>query len=154
MPTVKVIRIIQYEGTEEAVRKAIQLSKALGEHQYNGYVMTVAEHSNELPQLVELLPEQVENDLKRGSKFMSEFSTEDTGPFIDALRERDEGLGRIQISTPASREKGRQDAEIEEYAIKIYNSWKHHEGWVPWVTCGNSTMQGNARQVARRDLKL
>lgn len=89
MSIVKVIRIIQYEGTEEAVRKAIQLSKSLGEHQYNGYVMTVAEHSNELPQLVELLPEQVENDLKRGSKFNSEksgLSSED-GPFIRAMLE-------------------------------------------------------------------
>lgn len=90
MPTiVKVIRIIQYEGTEEAVRKAIQLSKSLGEHQYNGYVMTVAEHSNELPVLIELLPEQVENDLKRGSKFNPELlglSAED-GPFIRAFKE-------------------------------------------------------------------
>lgn len=131
--TVKVIRIIQYEGTEEAVRKAIQLSKSLGEHQYNGYVMTVAEHLNELPQLIELLPEQVENDLRRGSKFNPEvlgLSDED-GPFIRALAEK---------------------TKVEEYAIKIYNSWSYREGWVPWVIGGNSTMQTHARDVARRDL--
>lgn len=55
----KVIRVIVYEGTEEAVRRAIQLSKSLGVHQYTEYTMTVAEHLNELPPLVKLTDEQV-----------------------------------------------------------------------------------------------
>lgn len=178
---VKVIRIVQYEGTEEAVRKAIQLSQTLGVRQCQGYTLTIAEHLNELPQLVELLPEQVLNDLKRSSKFMEEFSTEESGPFIDALKERESlvprpvgcccppkgyesswaagpcpvhhGLRNLQISTPASRERA-QDALIEAKAIEIYNSWEVLDGWVPWVTCGNSTMQGNARREARIALKL
>lgn len=133
MPTVKVIRIIQYEGTEEAVRKAIQLSKRLGVHQCNGYVMTIAEHRNELPQLIELLPEQVQNDIKRSSSFLDEFSVEPSGPFIEALQEK---------------------AKIEELAEDIYNSWNKMQNWVPWVTNGNSIMQDNARRQARIELRL
>lgn len=128
MPTVKVIRIIQYEGTEEAVRKAIQLSKSLGVHQYSGYQMTVAEHLNELPQLVELMDTQIENDLKRSNSSMSERSTKTTGPFVYAM--------------------------IENRAIELYDSWHEMDGWIPWVIAGNSLMQDEARRVARKELKL
>lgn len=130
MNQVTVIRIVQYEGTEEAVRSAIQKSMTLGVRQCAGYTITIAEHLNELPELIELLDVQVENDLKRASKFSAEFHgvSENSGPFLDAL--------------------------IEEKAVEIYNSWKELDGWVPWVTCGNSTMQGNARREARIALKL
>lgn len=64
MSTVKVIRILQYEGTEEAVRKAIQLSKSLGVHQYSGYQMTVAEHINELPQILEVTEQDIKKALE------------------------------------------------------------------------------------------
>ena len=87
--TVKVIRIIQYEGTEEAVRGAIQKSMTLGVRQCAGYTITVAEHLNELPELFELLDVQVENDLKRASKFSAEFHgiSEEPGPFTQALQD-------------------------------------------------------------------
>lgn len=45
----KVIRVLVYEGTEEAIRGAIQKSKTLGIHQFCGYTLTMAEHLNELP---------------------------------------------------------------------------------------------------------
>lgn len=45
----KVIRVLVYEGTEEAIRSAIQQSKTLGIHQFCGYTLTMAEHLNELP---------------------------------------------------------------------------------------------------------
>ena len=50
----KVIRVIVYEGTEEALRKTIAKSKSLGVHVYSGYSMTIGEHLNELPELVTL----------------------------------------------------------------------------------------------------
>lgn len=50
----KVVRVIVYEGTEEALRKAMALSKSLGVHIYSGYSMTIGEHLNELPELVTL----------------------------------------------------------------------------------------------------
>lgn len=179
--TVKVIRIVQYEGTEEAVRSAIQKSMTLGVRQCAGYTITIAEHLNELPPAVEMFDFMVEDALKGASVLLYDFSTEESGPFIDALKERESlaprpvgcccppkgheglwaagpcpvhhGLRNLQISTPASRERA-QDALIEAKAIEIYNSWKELDGWVPWVTCGNSTMQGNARREARIALKL
>ena len=45
----KVIRVLVYEGTEEAIRDAIKKSKSLGIHQFCGYTLTMAEHLNELP---------------------------------------------------------------------------------------------------------
>ena len=45
----KVVRVLVYEGTEEAIRSAIQQSKTLGIHQFCGYTLTMAEHLNELP---------------------------------------------------------------------------------------------------------
>lgn len=50
----KVVRVIVYEGTEEALRQTIAKSKSLGIHVYSGYSMTIGEHLNELPPLVEL----------------------------------------------------------------------------------------------------
>lgn len=133
MPTVKVIRILQYEGTEEAVRKAIQLSKSLGVHQYSGYQMTVAEHLNELPELVEVPDERVQKVLEG-----------ELIPFV---------APRLSDSLYAINQKN-EDWLVEEHAKLIYNSWMHRDGWVPWVTLGNSTMQDKARAAARQDLKL
>lgn len=64
-----VIRIIKYEGNEEAVRNAIRLSKDLGLHSFPGnqltgsWSMTIAEHYNDLPKLVELTEEEVERSM-------------------------------------------------------------------------------------------
>lgn len=56
----KVIRIVQYEGTEEAVRAAIQKSMPLGVKECVGYSITIAEHLNELPTLLPMPAEDVE----------------------------------------------------------------------------------------------
>ena len=56
----KVIRIIQYEGTEEAVRAAIQKSMPLGIKDCIGYTITIAEHLNELPTLLPIPAEDVQ----------------------------------------------------------------------------------------------
>lgn len=56
----KVIRIIQYEGTEEAVRAAIQKSMPLGVKDCINYTITIAEHLNELPNLLPVSAEDVE----------------------------------------------------------------------------------------------
>lgn len=61
--TVKVIRIVQYEGTEEAVRSAIQKSMPLGIKECTGYTMTIAEHFNNLPPLVQISEEDVQASL-------------------------------------------------------------------------------------------
>lgn len=45
----KVIRVLVYEGTEEAIRSAIQKSMTLGIRHCTGYTLTIAEHLNELP---------------------------------------------------------------------------------------------------------
>lgn len=64
-----VIRVIKYEGDEAAVRNAIQLSKKLGKHSFpgnpliGGWSMTIAEHYNDLPKLVELTEEEVERSM-------------------------------------------------------------------------------------------
>lgn len=50
--TVTVIRVIKYQGNEADVRNAMRLSKTLGEHQCNGYIMTIAEHSSDLPKQI------------------------------------------------------------------------------------------------------
>lgn len=60
----KVIRIIQYEGTEEAVRAAIQKSLPLGVKDCLNYTITVAEHLNELPPAIELFDCHVEEALQ------------------------------------------------------------------------------------------
>lgn len=65
-----VIRIIKYEGDEEAVRRAIQLSKPLGVTDCGRgadgrWQMTIAEHYNDLPQLVELSEEDVATALEK-----------------------------------------------------------------------------------------
>lgn len=59
-----VIRIIKYEGDEAAVRRAIQLSKPLGvtdcgKGDGGHWKMTIAEHYNDLPKLVELTDNEV-----------------------------------------------------------------------------------------------
>lgn len=61
--TVKVIRIVQYEGTEEAVRSAIQKSMPLGIKECTGYTMTIAEHFNNLPPLAQISDEDVQTAL-------------------------------------------------------------------------------------------
>jgi len=61
--TIKVIRIVQYEGTEEAVRSAIQKSMPLGIKECTGYTMTIAEHFNNLPPLAQISDEDVQTAL-------------------------------------------------------------------------------------------
>lgn len=70
-----VIRIIKYEGEEAAVRNAIQLSKAMGVHSFPGnhltggsWSMTIAEHYNDLPELVELTDNEVDKALLEQEK--------------------------------------------------------------------------------------
>lgn len=63
-----VIRVIKYEGDEAAVRKAIQLSKPLGvtdcgKGDGGRWQMTIAEHYNDLPQLVVLTEEDIERSM-------------------------------------------------------------------------------------------
>lgn len=41
------------------------------------------------------------------------------------------------------------DAEVEQDARKIYESWSDQPGFVPWVDGGNSTKQDEARRIAR-----
>lgn len=60
----KVIRIIEYEGTAEDVRRAIRQSKQLGTHEFDGYTLTIVEYLNELPPLVEIPKENIESLLK------------------------------------------------------------------------------------------
>jgi hypothetical protein len=59
-----VIRIIKYEGNEVDIRNAMRLSKTLGEHDYNGYTMTIAEHYSDLPQLIKLPDADVDKALE------------------------------------------------------------------------------------------
>lgn len=89
MPTVKVIRIIQYEGTEEAVRHAIQLSQTVGVRKCTGYTLTIAEHLNELPTLLEVSPELVQEALVDAQpvSWPDNPADEENGPFMIALRE-------------------------------------------------------------------
>lgn len=63
----KVIRIIQYEGTEEAVRAAIQKSMPLGVKDCTDYTLTIAEHLNELPPAIEMFNFQVEDALEKAA---------------------------------------------------------------------------------------
>lgn len=61
---IKVIRVVQYEGTEEAVREAIAKSLPLGERDCRGYTITIAEHLNELPKQIELSNEEIKRALE------------------------------------------------------------------------------------------
>lgn len=82
-----VIRIIKYEGTEEAVQKAIAQSLPLGQKLCTGYTITVAEHQNDLPPLL-TLEEQRVADLFRGIAPVRESEIHDMdGPFAKAMRE-------------------------------------------------------------------
>lgn len=60
----KVIRIVQYEGTEDAVRDAIARSLPLGIKYSTDYTVTIAEHLNELPPILVLPPEEVAHTIK------------------------------------------------------------------------------------------
>lgn len=82
-----VIRIIKYEGTEEALQKTIAQSLPLGQKLCNGYTITVAEHQNDLPPLLTLEDQRVA-DLFRGIAPVRESETHDMdGPFAKAMRE-------------------------------------------------------------------
>lgn len=70
MVKVTVIRVIKYEGDEDAVRKAIQLSKPLGvmncgHKPGDQWQMTIAEHYNDLPNLVPLTGDEVTTALEK-----------------------------------------------------------------------------------------
>lgn len=54
-----VIRIIKYEGDVDEIRRALAISRPLGDLHCRGYTLTVAEHYNDLPQLVELTDNEV-----------------------------------------------------------------------------------------------
>lgn len=135
MPTVKVIRIIQYEGTVEAVRHAIEKSLMVGSRKCTGYTLTIAEHLNELPPLLEVSPELVQEALVDAKPvgWPDQHIPEESGPFIEALRAREalvpkpvgcccapaghegmwaaglcpvhHGIRRLKISTPYTRSK-------------------------------------------------
>lgn len=77
-----VIRIIKYEGTEEAVQKAIAQSLPLGQKLCTSYTITVAEHQNDLPPLL-TLEEQRVADLFRGIAPVREMEIDQDqlGPF-------------------------------------------------------------------------
>lgn len=73
MTKVTVIRVIKYEGDEDAVRKAIQLSKPLGvmncgHKPGDQWQMTIAEHYNDLPNLVPLTDEGVNAALEKANE--------------------------------------------------------------------------------------
>ena len=70
--TVKVIRIVQYEGTEETVRAAIQKSMPLGIKECAGYNITIAEHLNELPPAIEMFDFQVEDALDKAAGILAD----------------------------------------------------------------------------------
>lgn len=61
---VEVIRVIRYYGEESAVRDAIQKSMPLGVRNCHDYSITIGEHRNELPQLVELSDEDIDKALE------------------------------------------------------------------------------------------
>lgn len=68
MAKVTVIRVIKYEGDEDAVRKAIQMSKPLGvtdcgRGDGGHWQMTIAEHFNDLPKLAELTEDDINRSL-------------------------------------------------------------------------------------------
>lgn len=72
--TVKVIRVLVYEGDEAAVRKAIQMSKPLGridcgKGDGGRWTLTIGEHLNELPPLPEtvLTTAEIENAIAKES---------------------------------------------------------------------------------------
>lgn len=56
---VKVIRVIQYEGEESAVRACLSKSLPLGKKVLSGYAITVAEHHNDMPKQLKLSAEDV-----------------------------------------------------------------------------------------------
>lgn len=61
---VTVVRIVKYEGTEQAVRKAIAMSLPLGVKVCSGYSISVGEHINELPPLLPVTDEDVAKALE------------------------------------------------------------------------------------------
>lgn len=61
---VTVVRIVKYEGTEDAVRKAIAMSLPLGVKVCSGYSISVGEHINELPPLLPVTDEDVAKALE------------------------------------------------------------------------------------------
>lgn len=85
---VTVIRVIKYEGTEEAVRRAIAQSLPLGIKLLSDYRITVAEHLNELPPLVTIEEKRVD-DLFKANAFMQESEASPLdGPTLQTLREQ------------------------------------------------------------------
>lgn len=60
----KVIRIVQYEGTEEALIAAISQSLPLGVKLCKDYKITIAEHLNEIPPQLQLPSKRVSQLIK------------------------------------------------------------------------------------------
>lgn len=63
----KVIRIVVYEGDEQAVRQQIATSLGLGTKQLPQLSITVYEHSNDLPNFWGLHPDQVKETIAKGN---------------------------------------------------------------------------------------
>lgn len=93
-----VIRIIKYEGDEEAIRKVIAQSLPLGQKLCPGYTITVAEHQNDLPPLL-TLEEQRVADLLRGIAPVSEMEVDQSqlGPFGRHLERLQQKATRSQV---------------------------------------------------------
>lgn len=89
MSKVTVIRIIKYEGTEKAVREAIQKSMPLGTKHLSDYDLSIVEHLNELPAEFSVEDQRIA-ELFMGIPVMHEKEVDELdGPFIQAMRERD-----------------------------------------------------------------
>lgn len=69
MSQVKVIRVVQYEGTAEAVAEVIAKSMALGKHNKGDYTITIGEHLNELPEILNVSAEDVEAALGHNIRY-------------------------------------------------------------------------------------
>lgn len=82
-----VIRIIKYEGTEEAVRAAIAKSMPLGTRNCVGYDLTIAEHSSDLPQPFEVDNSAVQDALAMAKPWSEPTDMTKDGPFTQAMRE-------------------------------------------------------------------
>lgn len=69
MDKVTVIRVIAYEGTVEAVRKALSMSKQEGHHAFNGYSIRIATHSSNLPPAVSVSDDAIKAALNDAALF-------------------------------------------------------------------------------------
>lgn len=78
---------------------------------------------------------------------------------LDEIQRRiklEQELGKLRADKSAADKKrdldieanNKRNLDIEAEAKHIYNGWKDHIGWTPWVEPGNSHMQERARGLA------